>query len=44
MALAWTAFAARAAWVDFAAGDLAHWGLGLTSVYLLLAGISYNFV
>ncbi len=39
VALAWTAFAARAAWVDFAAGEFAHWGLALTSIYLLFAGI-----
>ena len=40
VALAWVVFAGRAAWVDFAAGELAHWGLALTSIYLLLAGIA----
>ncbi|MGC1430055.1 MAG: CDP-alcohol phosphatidyltransferase family protein [Albidovulum sp.] len=40
MALAWTGFAGRAAWVDFAAGDIAHWGLAITSIYLLVAGIA----
>ncbi|MFY0680618.1 MAG: CDP-alcohol phosphatidyltransferase family protein [Thalassovita sp.] len=38
MALAWTCFAAWAAWVDFAPESLAHWGLVVTSVYLLLVG------
>jgi len=38
MALGWTCFAAWAAWVDFAAGSLAHWGLVITSVYLMAAG------
>ncbi len=40
VALAWVAFAGRAAWVDFAEGDIAHWGLALTSLYLLLAGVA----
>ncbi len=44
MALAWGAFAVRAAWVDFAPGELAHWGLVLTSVYLLLAGVVQQLV
>ena len=39
MALAWVGFATRAAWVDFAPGEIAHWGLVVTSVYLLLAGV-----
>jgi len=38
MALAWTVFAGWAAWVDFAAGSIAHWGLVVTSVYLMAAG------
>lgn len=40
VALAWIGFAGRAAWVDFAEGDIAHWGLALTSVYLLVAGVA----
>ena len=38
MALAWTGFAGWAAWVDFDPQSWAHWGLVVTSVYLLLAG------
>ena len=38
MALAWTFFAGWAAWVDFYPESWAHWGLVLTSVYLLFAG------
>lgn len=40
MALLWTAFAARAAWVNFEEGSWAHWGLVVTSVYLMFAGIA----
>ncbi len=39
MAFAWTFFAGWAAWVDFHPESWAHWGLLITSVYLLLAGI-----
>ncbi len=39
MALAWTFFAAWAAWVDFHPESWAHWGLVVTSVYLLLVGM-----
>lgn len=38
MALAWTLFAGWAAWVDFAPQSLAHWGLVVTSLYLVSAG------
>lgn len=38
MALAWTGFAGWAAWVDFHPESWAHWGLIVTSVYLLGAG------
>ena len=38
MALAWTFFAGWAAWVDFHPESWAHWGLVITSCYLLLAG------
>ncbi len=40
MALAWTGFAAWAAWVDFHPESWAHWGLIVTSIYLVLAGIA----
>lgn len=40
IAIAWTGFAGWAAWVDFAPGSWAHWGLVATSVYLLFAGIA----
>lgn len=40
MALAWTFFAGWAAWVDFHPESWAHWGLIVTSVYLLGAGIA----
>jgi phosphatidylcholine synthase len=39
MSLAWVFFAAWAAWVNFAEGTWAHWGLLITSVYLISAGI-----
>ena len=39
MALAWTFFAGWAAWVDFHPQSWAHWGLIITSVYLISAGI-----
>jgi len=35
---AWTAFAARAAWVDFDPQSWAVWGLSVTSIYLVAAG------
>ena len=40
MALAWTFFAGWAAWVDFHPDSWAHWGLVVTSVYLLFAGVT----
>lgn len=39
IALAWTCFAGWAAWVDFHPQSWAHWGLVVTSVYLLFVGI-----
>lgn len=39
MALGWTIFAGWAAWVDFHPESFAHWGLVITSVYMLFAGI-----
>ncbi|MFU8863191.1 MAG: CDP-alcohol phosphatidyltransferase family protein [Rhodobacterales bacterium] len=44
IALAWTLFAGWAAWVDFHPESWAHWGLVLTSVYLLFAGIVQQFI
>ena len=38
MALAWTFFAGWAAWVDFHPASWAHWGLMVTSLYLVSAG------
>ncbi|MDA5093358.1 CDP-alcohol phosphatidyltransferase family protein [Aliiroseovarius sp. KMU-50] len=40
VALGWTFFAGWAAWVDFHPESWAHWGLVLTSIYLLGAGIA----
>ncbi|MCW8844101.1 MAG: CDP-alcohol phosphatidyltransferase family protein [Rhodobacteraceae bacterium] len=40
VAFAWTFFAGWAAWVDFHPESWAHWGLVVTSVYLLFAGIA----
>lgn len=42
--IAWIAFAAWAAMVDFAEGSLAHWGLIVTSLYLTLAGIAQQII
>ncbi|WP_370229075.1 phosphatidylcholine/phosphatidylserine synthase [Cognatishimia sp.] len=39
MALAWTIFAGWAAWVDFHPQSWAHWGLIVTSVYLVSVGV-----
>ena len=44
MAMAWTFFAGWAAWVDFHPQSWAHWGLVVTSVYLLLVGIAQQIV
>ncbi|MFK7876632.1 MAG: phosphatidylcholine/phosphatidylserine synthase [Paracoccaceae bacterium] len=38
MILAWTFFAGWAAWVDFHPESWAHWGLLVSSVYLMAAG------
>lgn len=40
VAIAWTFFAGWAAWVDFHPESWAHWGLVVTSIYLLFAGIA----
>ena len=39
MSLAWVLFAGWAAWVNFTEGTWAHWGLVITSIYLISAGI-----
>ncbi|MEO3415834.1 CDP-alcohol phosphatidyltransferase family protein [Roseovarius sp. CAU 1744] len=39
VALAWTFFAGWAAWVDFHPESWAHWGLVVTSLYLISVGI-----
>ncbi len=39
MALIWTGFAGWAAWVDFHPDSWAHWGLVVSSLYLLFAGV-----
>ena len=44
IALAWTFFAAWAAYVDFHPQSWAHWGLILTSLYLALAGIMQQLI
>lgn len=38
VAIAWTFFAGWAAWVDFHPQSWAHWGLMLSSIYLVVAG------
>ena len=40
MALVWTLCAGRAAWVDFDPASWALWGLTVTSLYLVFAGIA----
>jgi len=44
VALAWTFFAAWAAWVDFHPESWAHWGLIVTSFYLIFAGIAQQII
>jgi phosphatidylcholine synthase len=44
MAFAWTFFAGWAAWVDFDAQSWAHWGLVVTSLYLVFAGIAQQLI
>ena len=39
IAFAWTAFAAWAAWLDFAPGNWATWGLVVTSLWLISVGV-----
>ena len=44
MAMAWTGFAAWAAWVDFDPQSWAHYGLLLTSAYLMFAGAAQQVI
>ena len=44
MAFGWVFFAGWAAWVDFHPESWAHWGLVVTSLYLLLAGIAQQII
>jgi len=44
MSIAWVGFAGWAAWVNFAEGTWAHWGLVATSVYLVGAGIAQQII
>jgi phosphatidylcholine synthase len=44
MAFAWTFFAGWAAWVDFHPQSWASWGLIVTSIYLLFAGIAQQII
>ncbi|MDO9523919.1 MAG: CDP-alcohol phosphatidyltransferase family protein [Gemmobacter sp.] len=44
MALGWTFFAGWAAWVDFHPQSWAHWGLVVTSIYLMGAGIAQQMI
>ena len=44
MALGWVGFAAWAAWVDFYPASWAHWGLMVTSLYLVAAGVVQQIV
>jgi phosphatidylcholine synthase len=44
MALAWTFFAGWAAWVDFHPSSWAHYGLIITSVYLVAAGAAQQVI
>lgn len=44
VALMWTVFAGWAAWVDFHPESWAHWGLVVTSVYLIFVGIAQQIV
>ncbi|MBC7146501.1 MAG: CDP-alcohol phosphatidyltransferase family protein [Thioclava marina] len=44
IALLWTFFAGWAAWVDFDPASWAHWGLIVTSLYLLFVGIAQQII
>ena len=44
MSLLWVICAGWAAWVDFAEGTWAHWGLVISSLYLCFAGIAQQII
>lgn len=44
MAFAWTLFAIWAAWVNFDPQSLAHWGLIVTTAWLMLAGVAQQLI
>ncbi|MEM6825985.1 MAG: CDP-alcohol phosphatidyltransferase family protein [Pseudomonadota bacterium] len=44
VALGWTFFAGWAAWVDFDPQSWAHWGLVVSSLYLVLAGAAQQVI
>ena len=44
VSIAWVTLAGWAAWVNFAEGTWAHWGLVATSVYLVGAGIAQQII
>lgn len=44
IAVGWTFFAGWAAWVDFDPQSWAHWGLVVSSVYLLFAGVAQQLI
>lgn len=44
MAMAWVVFAGWAAWVDFHPQSWAHWGLIVTSMYLVTAGLFHQII
>lgn len=44
MAIAWTFFAGWAAWVDFDPASWAIWGLTVTSLYLVFAGMAQQII
>jgi len=44
VALAWVFFAGWAAWVDFHPESWAHWGLVVSTLYLLFAGIAQQVI
>ncbi len=44
MAFAWTLFAMWAAWVDFHPESWAHWGLIISTLWLMLAGVAQQLI